>query len=103
MNPVQAWVPFLCPLYHIRFDSNRISRGREQSAQAVERPHLHRWQDVGVGVEGQRDLAVPQQLVDDLGPRLSRSCVPCGRNRRQRLLGDIIVWNKRTANRALIP
>jgi hypothetical protein len=71
VNPVQAWVHFLCPLYLNRFDSNRDSNrtlcGREQSAQAVECLPLQRWQDVGVGVEGQRDLAVPQQLLDDLG------------------------------------
>ena len=43
-------------------NSNRTLCGREQGAQAVERLPLQRWQDVGVGVEGQRDLAVPQYL-----------------------------------------
>jgi hypothetical protein len=67
VNPGQDWVHFLCALYLIRFDSNRTLCGREQGTQAVERLPLHRWQDVGVGIEGQRDLAMPQQLLDDLG------------------------------------
>ena len=35
-------------------------------------PTLYRWQDVGVGVEGHCDLAVPQQLLDDLGMNPNR-------------------------------
>ncbi len=91
MNPGQTWVLFLGPLYLIRFDSNRDSnrtfRLCEQRAQAVERLLLHRWQDVGVGVEGQRDLAVPQQLLDDLGMNPERE-QEAGRAMPQAVEGD---------------
>ncbi len=54
-------------MHPVPHDSTRTLCGREQGVQAVERLPLHRWQDVGVGIEGQSDLAVPQQLLDDLG------------------------------------